>query len=107
MAASHDLVPVGSKSRIPIAQMRSVFSVAEVERKLAKLPEREHESLRGTYQRMLEKGPQRFQVKPSGLPAMNELYEDLPFRRLQLLQLLQLSCKFLLSLAKLCLERLH
>lgn len=64
--------------RIPIAQMRSVFSVAEVERKLAKLPEREHESLRGTYQRMLEKGPQRFQVKPSGLPAMNELYEDLP-----------------------------
>ena len=64
--------------RIPIAQMRSVFSVSEVERKLAKLAEREHEALRNTYQRMLDKGPQRFQVKPSGLPAMSELYDELP-----------------------------
>lgn len=75
-STSHALACVAP--RIPIAQMRSVFSVAEVERKLAKLPEREHESLRSTYQRMLEKGPQRFQVKPSGLPAMSDLYEDLP-----------------------------
>ncbi len=76
MSSSHAIACVGP--RIPIAQMRSVFSVAEVERKLAKLPEREHESLRSTYQRMLEKGPQRFQVKPSGLPAMDVLYEELP-----------------------------
>lgn len=75
-SSSHAIACVGP--RIPIAQMRSVFSVAEVERKLAKLPEREHESLRSTYQRMLEKGPQRFQVKPSGLPAMDALYEELP-----------------------------
>jgi ATP-dependent Lon protease len=27
---------------------------------------------------MLEKGPERFQVKPSGLPAMDQLYDDLP-----------------------------
>jgi ATP-dependent Lon protease len=64
--------------RIPIAHMRSVFSVIEVEQKLAKLPGREHEPLRATYQRMLDKGPQRFQVKPSGLPAMEHLYEELP-----------------------------
>ena len=64
--------------RIPIARMRSIFNMAEVERKLAKLPEREHEALRGTYQRMLDTGPQRFQVKPSGLPVMDELYEELP-----------------------------
>ncbi|MDZ7814087.1 MAG: AAA family ATPase [Ideonella sp.] len=35
-------------------------------------------ALRGTYERMLEKGPERFQVKPSGLPAMAHLYEELP-----------------------------
>lgn len=64
--------------RIPIAQMRSVFSMAEVEQRLAKLPTQDHEPLRATYRRMLDKGPQRFQVKPSGLPAMDTLYEELP-----------------------------
>lgn len=75
---SHPLVPHGHAFRLPIAQMRSVFQTEEVERKLAKLPEREHESLRSTYQRMLERGPERFQVKPSGVPDMAALYDDLP-----------------------------
>lgn len=74
---SHALACV-SPARIPIAQMRSVFSVVEVEKKLAKLEGQEHAPLRATYQRMLDKGPQRFQVKPSGLPAMDALYEELP-----------------------------
>jgi len=63
---------------IPIARMRSMYAVDEVGRKLDKLPQKEHESLRSTYQRMIEKGPERFQVKPSGLPQMEHLYEDLP-----------------------------
>eukprot|EP01041_Mallomonas_annulata_P019763 gene19763-39240_t len=67
---------------LPIAQMRSVFSADEVERKLAKLQasgnEREYESLRNTWQRMLERGPQRFAVKPSGVPDMAPLYDLLP-----------------------------
>jgi ATP-dependent Lon protease len=63
---------------IPIARMRSVYRLAEVEQKLAKLPQKDHEQLRGTYERMLEKGPERFQVKPSGLPAMEHLYDELP-----------------------------
>jgi len=67
---------------MPIAQMRSVFSPEEVERKLAKLQasgnDREHEGLRNTWQRMLERGPQRFSVKPSGVPDMAPLYELLP-----------------------------
>lgn len=75
---SHSLVPQEPPFRLPIARMRSVFQPDEVERKLAKLPEREHESLRSTYQRMLERGPERFQVKPAGLPDMSALYEDLP-----------------------------
>lgn len=63
---------------IPIARMRSMYQVDEVGRKLDKLPHKEHEGLRSTYERMLEKGPDRFQVKPSGLPVMNHLYDDLP-----------------------------
>lgn len=79
MAASNDLVPVSaSRGGIPIARMRSVYRVDEVGRKLDKLPPKEHETLRSTYERMLEKGPDRFQVKPSGLPVMDQLYDDLP-----------------------------
>ncbi len=63
---------------IPIARMRSMYQVDEVGRKLDKLPQKEHEGLRSTYERMLEKGPDRFQVKPSGLPEMHHLYDDLP-----------------------------
>jgi len=63
---------------MPIAQMRSVYRVGEVSRRLDRLPPREHENLRATYERMLEKGAERFQVKPSGLPAMEHLYEELP-----------------------------
>jgi ATP-dependent Lon protease len=67
---------------LPIARMRNVFREDDVERKLAKLQaqgnEREHESLRATYERMLERGPQRFAVKPSGVPDMAPLYEQFP-----------------------------
>ena len=63
---------------LPVAQMRQVFQPGDVERKLAKLPERDHETLRATYVRMLERGPQRFQVKPAGVPDMQALYATLP-----------------------------
>lgn len=91
MSECTDLVPLsrgdwdvpGGRSarhsgRIPIAHMRHVYCVDEVERRLGKLPARDHESLRATYERMIEKGPDRFQVKPSGLPAMAHLYDELP-----------------------------
>ncbi|MBL8350802.1 MAG: AAA family ATPase [Burkholderiaceae bacterium] len=77
MNRSHDLVPV-ARGNIPIAQMRSVYRCDDVERRLTKLPPKEHEHLRSTYERMLEKGPERFQVKPSGLPAMEHLYDEMP-----------------------------
>ena len=67
-----------SSFHLPVAQMRRVFQPDEVERKLARLPERDHDSLRATYQRMLDRGPQRFQVKPAGVPDMAALYESLP-----------------------------
>ena len=75
---SRSLVPQASAFQLPVAQVRSVFRTHDVERKLARLPDKEHESLRSTYQRMLERGPERFQVKPSGVPEMAALYEALP-----------------------------
>ncbi|MDB5947938.1 MAG: ATP-dependent protease La-like protein [Ramlibacter sp.] len=76
---SRSLVPQQSSSfKLPIANLRSVFRPHDVERKLAKLPGKDHENLRTTYERMLERGPERFQVKPSGLPDMASLYEQLP-----------------------------
>jgi ATP-dependent Lon protease len=74
---SRSLVPQ-SGLKLPIARIRSVFRPHDVERKLAKLPARDHESLRATYERMLERGPERFQVKPSGVPEMAALYDQLP-----------------------------
>jgi ATP-dependent Lon protease len=76
---STQLVPHDpSAFKLPIANVRQVFRTHDVERKLAKLPHRDHESLRSTYERMLERGPERFQVKPSGVPDMTQLYEQLP-----------------------------
>ena len=75
---SRSLVPHTPAFRLPIANMRNVFAPGDVERKLAKLMDRDHEGLRSVYQRMLERGPERFQVKPSGVPEMRSLYELLP-----------------------------
>jgi hypothetical protein len=79
---SHSLVPQPPALSLPVAQMRSVFHPGDVERKLARLQEagsqRDYENLRTVYERMLERGPQRFQVKPSGVPDMAGLYEQLP-----------------------------
>jgi ATP-dependent Lon protease len=75
---SRSLVAHSSSFKLPVAQLRNVYLTQEVERKLAKLPERDHENLRTTYERMLQRGPERFQVKPSGIPDMASLYETLP-----------------------------
>jgi ATP-dependent Lon protease len=75
---SRSLVPQSPGLKLPIANIRNVFRPHEVERKLAKLAARDHENLRATYERMLERGPERFQVKPSGIPEMAQLYGELP-----------------------------
>jgi ATP-dependent Lon protease len=75
---SRSLVPQTPGLKLPIANLRNVFRPHDVERKLAKLAARDHENLRATYERMLERGPERFQVKPSGVPEMEALYEQLP-----------------------------
>ena len=77
--SSTDLVTTTPpRGGLPIAQMRSVYRCDEVARRLTKLPAKDHEGLRSTYERMLERGADRFQVKPSGLPAMAHLYDEMP-----------------------------
>ena len=74
-------VPQAPSFTLPIAKVRNVFQTADVERRLGKLQNsdsREHDNLRNTYERMLELGPERFQVKPSGIPEMARLYDALP-----------------------------
>jgi ATP-dependent Lon protease len=78
MSGHHELAHTAPRGGIPIARMRSLYRLDDVGRKLDKLPQKEHETLRSTYERMLEKGADRFQVKPSGLPVMDHLYDDLP-----------------------------
>ncbi|MCC7544057.1 MAG: AAA family ATPase, partial [Aquabacterium sp.] len=57
--------PDDMRGRIPIAHMRHLYRVDEDEKRLGKLPPREHETLRATNERMIDKGPARFHVKPS------------------------------------------
>ena len=75
---SRSRVPRASSLQLPAASMRSVCHTHGVERKFAKLPSRDHESLRSTYQRMLKCGPDHFQIKPIGIPEMSSSYQALP-----------------------------
>ncbi len=81
MTSHHSLVQA-QPVRLPIAQLHTVYDAGEVERKLHQLQgsgqAREREALCKTYERMLECGPERFSVKPSGLPDLDALYEGLP-----------------------------
>ena len=63
---------------IPVAGFRDVYDVSQVDRVLQDLPGTANESLRAVYEKMLRFGGQRFTVKPSSMPAMDELIEDLP-----------------------------
>jgi ATP-dependent Lon protease len=63
---------------IPIAGFKDVYDVPAVEKALQELSPTSNESLRAVYEKMLRLGGQRFTVKPSALPEMDSLFEDLP-----------------------------
>jgi ATP-dependent Lon protease len=63
---------------IPIAGFKDVYDVPTVEKALQELPAGANESLRAVYEKMRRLGGQRFTVKPSTLPAMDELIDELP-----------------------------
>jgi len=76
MAANAPL-PVPTAS-IPLAGFKDVYNVAAVEKALQDLPPSANDALRALYEKMLRVGGQRFAVKPSGLPEMQALFEELP-----------------------------
>jgi len=63
---------------IPIAGFKDVYDVPTVEKALHELPPGANEALRAVYEKMLRLGGQRFTVKPSALPEMDDLFEALP-----------------------------
>jgi ATP-dependent Lon protease len=63
---------------IPIAGFKDVYDVPTVEKALQELSPAASEALRAIYEKMLRLGGQRFTVKPSALPEMESLFEDLP-----------------------------
>ena len=67
-----------SSASIPVAGFKDVYEVAAVEKALQELPQSANEALRSLYEKMLRFGGQRFAVKPSGLPEMQPLFEELP-----------------------------
>ena len=63
---------------IPIAGFKDVYEVPTVEKALQELPASANEALRALYEKMVRLGGQRFTVKPSTLPEMQRLFEELP-----------------------------
>ncbi|MGH8570310.1 MAG: AAA family ATPase, partial [Gammaproteobacteria bacterium] len=63
---------------IPIAGFKDVYDVPAVEKALHELAPSANEALRALYDKMVRVGGQRFTVKPSAMPPMQELFEDLP-----------------------------
>jgi ATP-dependent Lon protease len=63
---------------IPIAGFTDVYDISAVDRALQDLPASASEALKSTYEKMLRAGGTRLTVKPSGVPAMEDLYGELP-----------------------------
>src|SRR4051812_4993750 len=63
---------------IPIAGFKDVYDVPAVEKALQELSPTANEALRAVYEKMLRLGGQRFTVKPSALPDMEALFDELP-----------------------------
>jgi len=71
------LIP-STPTAIPVAGFRDVYDLPAVEKALQELSPTANEALRTLYEKMLRLGGQRFTVKPSALPEMQALFEDMP-----------------------------
>jgi len=75
----HNVIPSNLKpAGFSVAAFKQVYATRDVESALCDLPDGANEALRATYTKMLKSGGMRFSVKPSALPEMDALYEDLP-----------------------------
>ncbi|MCC7485201.1 MAG: AAA family ATPase [Burkholderiales bacterium] len=69
---------MAAAAEISIATFKDVYDVSAVGRALDELSPGASESLKATYEAMLVAGGTRLSVKPSGFPALDELYAELP-----------------------------
>jgi len=71
-------VPATMPFTLPLAGFKQVYDCGDVEEAMNEIRSGQNDALKDTYQRMLRVGGNRFAVKPSSLPVMEQLYEDLP-----------------------------
>ncbi len=72
---------ISAKPAISIAGFKDVYHVPRVEEALAELQELgsgANDALKATYIKMIKAGGQRFTIKPSALPDIDALIEELP-----------------------------
>jgi ATP-dependent Lon protease len=71
---------IPTSAPISIAGFKDVYRVPRIEEALNELHEQGngHEQLKATYVRMIKAGGQRFTIKPSSLPDIDALIEELP-----------------------------
>lgn len=71
-------MPIPVMPVLPIGGFKDIYDVAKVEHALEELGPNANEALKATYEKMIKTGGTRLTVKPSGLPAMDALYDELP-----------------------------
>jgi ATP-dependent Lon protease len=64
--------------RIPLADVRTIYCVADVEKAMEDGSSSRNESLSALYDRMRKLGGERFVIKPSTAEALDPLYESCP-----------------------------
>ncbi len=64
--------------KIPIADVRQIYRVADVERAMEDNPPARNETLAATYEKMKKLGGERYLIKPSSSDALDSLYDDCP-----------------------------
>jgi ATP-dependent Lon protease len=77
---SGEPVPAAALGRSPfaLAGFKQVYSAQAVQNALDELPAGANEALRGTYEKMLRVGGERFFVKPARMPDFEALAQELP-----------------------------
>jgi ATP-dependent Lon protease len=64
--------------QIPLADVRQIYCVADVERAIDDTPASRSDTLSATYEKMKKLGGDRYLIKPSSTEAFDSLYADCP-----------------------------
>jgi ATP-dependent Lon protease len=73
-----DALAVTKDIRIPIADVRQIYEVSDVERALDEQAAGRNDALAALYEKMKKLGGERYLIKPSSPDALDSLYDDCP-----------------------------